>query len=112
MEKRERRLRRKKGIRKKIYGTLEKPRVTVYKSRRHIYVQAIDDDAGNTLSSSSDFAAEIKKNVEGAFVLGNKLAEKLKEKNIKQVTFDRNGYVYHGIVKAIAEGLRKGGVKV
>ena len=112
MNKKERRLRRKKGIRKKIYGTPSKPRITVYKSNRHLYVQAIDDIAGKTVGSLSDFAAGVKCNLEGASKIGVKLADKLLEKKIKEGVFDRNGYVYHGLIKAVADGVRKGGIKV
>jgi large subunit ribosomal protein L18 len=112
MDKIKRRIRRKKGIRKKIHGSKTKPRLTVFRSNRHIYVQAIDDDKGSTLCSSSDGEAGVKKNCDGALRLGQKMAEKLKEAKVKQVVFDRNGFIYHGIVKSIAEGVRKGGIKV
>ncbi len=112
MNKIERRLRRKKGIRKNIYGIPSKPRITVYRSNKHLYVQAIDDLHGNTLCSSSDFDAGIRKNLKGASAVGLKLAEKLLKKNVKDAIFDRNGYIYHGLVKAVADGVRKGGIKV
>ena len=112
MKKNERRMRRKKGIRKAIHGSKAKPRITVFRSNKHIYVQAIDDDKGITLCSSSDVEAGVKKNCDGATRLGQKLAEKLKQAKIKQAVFDRNGYIYHGIVKSIAEGVRKDGIRV
>jgi large subunit ribosomal protein L18 len=112
LKKNERRIRRKKGIRKSIYGSETKPRITVFRSNKHIYVQAIDDDKGSTLCSSSDVKAGVKKNCDGAIFLGQKLAQNLKEAKVKQVVFDRNGYIYHGIVKSIAEGIRKGGIRV
>ncbi len=112
MKKTERRLRRKKGIRKGIHGSKTKPRVTVFRSNKHIYVQAIDDDRGSTLCSLSDIEVGVKKNCDGGARVGQKMAEKLKAAKIKQVVFDRNGYIYHGIVKSIAEGVRKGGIKV
>jgi len=112
IDKRDRRLRRKRGIRKRISGTASKPRITVYKSNRHLYVQAIDDYAGNTLVASSDFDIGKKPSIENAAKIGKKLAEKLIKTKIKEAVFDRNGYPYHGLVKAIAEGVRKGGVKI
>jgi large subunit ribosomal protein L18 len=112
MNKIERRLRRKRGIRKKIRGTKTKPRITVTKSNKHIYAQAIDDDAGRTLGASSDIALKIKRSVESAVKVGEDLAAKLLKIDIKEAVFDRNGYPYHGLVKSIAEGLRKGGIKV
>jgi large subunit ribosomal protein L18 len=112
MNKIERRVRRKKGIRKKIFGTPAKPRITIFKSNKHIYVQAVDDQLGRTIAYSSDVFTGVKKSKEGAVVVGEKLAEKLIGKEIKQAVFDRNGYLYHGLVKSVADGIRKGGVKV
>jgi large subunit ribosomal protein L18 len=103
------RIRRKKGIRKKIFGTSEKPRLTVYRSAKNIYVQAIDDEEGKTLLSLSTLSPEVKKeisyggNVNAAKITGKILKEKLKEKNILHVVFDRNGYLFHGRVKTIAD---------
>jgi large subunit ribosomal protein L18 len=112
MNKIERRLRRKRGIRKKIFGTAVKPRISVFRSNKHIYVQAVDDEAGRTLAHSSDAAVGKKKSLDGATAVGELLAQELVKKEIKQGVFDRNGYLYHGLVKAVAEGVRKGGVKV
>ncbi len=112
MNKYERRLRRKKGIRKKIHGTSDVPRVSVYKSNKHLYVQAIDDDAGTTLLFSSDIEGGVRNNCEGARSVGMQVAQKMKKKKITQVVFDRNGNIYHGVVKSIAEGIREGGVKL
>jgi large subunit ribosomal protein L18 len=112
MNKIEKRLRRKKGIRKNIYGTAEKPRITVFRSNKHIYVQAIDDRNGATIEYSSDFEAKVKKNIDGAAAVGEKLAGKLVKKKIKEAVYDRNGYIYHGVVKALADGVRKGGIKL
>lgn len=112
MNKIERRLRRKRGIRKNIFGTNEKPRITVFKSNKHVYVQAIDDQIGRTLAHSSDALAGSKRSKDGAVAVGEKLAAMLLGKEIKQAVFDRNGYLYHGLVKSVAEGIRKGGVKV
>jgi len=107
-----RRQRRKRGIRKDIYGTIEKPRITIYKSNKHIYVQAIDDYTGNTIAGYSDFKIGKRKNIEVAFAIGKKLAESLSRKDVKKAIYDRNGYIYHGLVKSVAEGVRKGGIRV
>ena len=112
MDKIERRFRRKKGIRKNITGTAAKPRITVFRSNKHIYAQAVNDLTGTTLGYSSDYEAKVKRNMEGASAVGENLAKKLVEKKIKEAVYDRNGYVYHGLVKALAEGIRKGGVKL
>ncbi|MGQ9615161.1 MAG: 50S ribosomal protein L18 [Spirochaetota bacterium] len=112
MDKIERRLRRKRGIRKKIHGTKTKPRITVTKSNKHLYAQAIDDDAARTLGASSDIGLKVRRNVEFAVKVGENLAAELLKIGIKEAVFDRNGYPYHGLVKSIAEGLRKGGIKV
>ncbi len=112
MDKYERRTRRKKGIRKNIHGTKVKPRVSVYRSNRHIFVQAIDDENRVTLCSASDIEAGVKRNTEGALTVGEKLAEKLKMGKVQEAVFDRNGFLYHGIVKSVADGVRKGGIKV
>jgi len=112
MNKIERMLRRKKGIRKKISGTGSKPRICVFKSLRHLYVQAIDDERRVTLAYSWNGSSGVKKNIQGAHTIGEKLAEQLVQKNIKEAVFDRSGYKYHGLVRAVAEGLRKGGIEV
>ncbi len=109
------RLKRKASIRKKIHGTAERPRLTVYESNRYTYVQAIDDVAGRTLAAASNLEKEhrnIGNKVLGLEKLGALVAERLKAKNIAAVVFDRNGYRYHGKVKAIADGARKGGISV
>ncbi len=105
---------RKAHIRKSISGTPERPRMTVFRSNLHMYVQVIDDVAGNTLASASTVEAELKglkNNVSDAAKLGEAIGKRLIEKNINTVVFDRNGYAYHGIVKAIADGARAAGVK-
>lgn len=105
---------RKLHVRKNIEGTAEKPRMTVFKSNRYLYVQVIDDLVGATLVSAStleDSLKAIKRNVEGAAKLGEEIGKRLKEKNVATVVFDRNGYKYHGIVKAIADGARKAGIQ-
>ena len=105
---------RKAHIRKRISGTPERPRMTVFRSNLHMYVQVIDDVAGNTLFSASTVEADLrglKNNVADAAKLGEVVGKRLLEKNIDTVVFDRNGYIYHGIVKAIADGARAAGVK-
>ena len=105
---------RKEHIRKRISGTPERPRMTVFRSNLHMYVQVIDDVAGKTLVSASTVEADLKglkNNVADATKLGEAVGKRLLEKNIDTVVFDRNGYIYHGIVKAIADGARAAGVK-
>lgn len=103
-------------VRKKIMGTLERPRLNVFRSAKNIYVQVIDDINGNTLVSASSLDAEIKElgiyggNVEAARKVGELLAKRASEKGIGQVVFDRGGYLYHGRIKALAEGAREGGL--
>jgi len=114
LEKDRRRLRRKVHIRKRVCGTAERPRMTVTKSNRHISIQIVDDTKGCTLASASTLEKElrnIKATVEGAGKLGEIMGQRLLEKNIKSVVFDRNGYLYHGIVKALADGSRKAGIE-
>ena len=114
LEKDRKRLRRKVHIRKRVCGTTERPRMTVTKSNRHLSIQIIDDTKGCTLASASTLEKElrnIKATVEGAGQLGEIMGKRLLEKNIKSVVFDRNGYLYHGIVKALADGSRKAGIE-
>jgi large subunit ribosomal protein L18 len=111
------RLRRKVRVRKKIVGTDARPRVCVFRSNKHIYAQVISDDQGKTLASVStlsDSLAESTKKAKGvdvAKLVGLALAELCKEKSILQVVFDRNGFLFHGRVKAVADGAREGGLK-
>jgi len=109
------RLKRKASIRKKIHGTPERPRMTVYKSNRHTYVQAIDDSAGATIAAASNLEKDqrgIVNKTAALEKLGQLIGERLKAKNITAVVFDRNGYRYHGKVKAIADGARKAGISL
>jgi len=113
LEKDRKRLRRKIHIRKRVSGTAERPRMTVTKSNRSLSVQVIDDDKGFTLVSASSLEKDlkdIKATVAGAAKLGEVVGKRLLERNIKTVVFDRNGYLYHGIVKALADGTRKTGI--
>jgi large subunit ribosomal protein L18 len=114
IEKDRKRLKRKIHIRKRISGTAERPRMSVNRSNRALYIQIIDDTQGNTLASASTLEKElrnIKCTVEGAGQLGEIMGKRLLEKNIKTVVFDRNGYLYHGLVKAMADGARKAGIQ-
>ncbi len=113
-----RRLRIKQTIRKKIYGTTERPRFSVYRSLNEIYGQIIDDTAGKTIVSLSTNSKEVadelaaaKSKVEKSAIVGKLIAKRALEKNINTVVFDRNGYLYHGRVKAFADGAREGGLK-
>ena len=114
LEKDRKRLKRKVHIRKRISGTASKPRMTVFKSNRSLSIQIINDTEGHTLASASTLEKDlknIKATVEGAAQLGEVMGKRLLEKNIKTVVFDRNGYLYHGTVKAIADGARKAGIQ-
>jgi large subunit ribosomal protein L18 len=114
LEKDRKRLKRKVHIRKRITGTCDRPRMTVTKSNRRISVQVIDDTRGSTVACVSTLEKdlrEIKATVEGAGKLGEIMGKRLLEKNIKSVVFDRNGYLYHGVVKALADGTRKAGIE-
>jgi large subunit ribosomal protein L18 len=112
-DKERKRLHRKIHIRKSIYGTAARPRLTVTRSNKNLSAQVIDDDKGQTLASIStmekDFA-DLKPNTEGAAKLGEALGKRLQDKKITTVVFDRNGYLYHGVVKALAEATRKVGI--
>ena len=110
-----RRLRIKRGIRKKINGTAETPRLSVFRSNKDIYAQLIDDVNGKTIVSFSSKAKEVAKEkgpkIEVSKKVGSLLAEKAKAAGIENVVFDRNGYLYHGRIKSLAEGAREGGLK-
>lgn len=109
----DRKKRLKMGIRKKIKGTPERPRLSVYKSNKVIYAQIIDDSKGVTLAASSSFDLDKKGgvNLEISKNVGKKVAEKAKASGIDAIVFDRNGSLYHGNIKALAEGAREGGLK-
>lgn len=108
-----RRLRIRKGIRRRVHGSVEKPRLSVYKSNSGIYAQIIDDVHGTTLVSANSRELGHKKNVnvEKSKEVGKTLADKAKSNGIEQVVFDRGGYLFHGNVKALADGAREGGLK-
>ncbi|MCX7023495.1 MAG: 50S ribosomal protein L18 [Spirochaetes bacterium] len=109
-----RRDQRRSHVRKNLEGTTERPRMTVYRSNRYLYVQVVDDSKGRTLAAASSLDETLKGvkcNVGGGARIGEEIGKRLKEKNIAKVIFDRNGYKYHGIVKAIADGARKSGIE-
>ncbi len=119
----QRRTRRKNTIRRKVHGTPQRPRLTVFRSLKHIYVQAIDDVNGRTLAQASSLNDEAVARVLGdatasgntvavAAAVGRTIAERLREHNVETAVFDRNGYLFHGRVKALADGVREGGIKV
>lgn len=107
---------RKSRVRRKVAGTGSRPRLTVYRSLKHIYAQLVDDDSGVTLVSASsmgrDMRDELKKKntVDAAKAIGSAIAKKALARDIKQVVFDRNGYAYHGKVKALADAAREAGL--
>ena len=109
------RIRRKAHIRKKVEGSTERPRLSVYRSLNHIYAQVIDDSTGKTLLSASTLSPELKdgkgKKAEQAKEVGKLVAKKCAEAKIEAVVFDRNGFMYHGRIAAVAEGAREGGLK-
>lgn len=113
----QRRVRRKRGIAKRIRGTAEKPRLTVFRSLKHIYAQIIDDRSGATICSAGTLQKGIREqiasggNMSAAKVVGAELAARAKEKNVEAICFDRNGYRYHGRIKALADAAREGGLK-
>ena len=106
------RLKRKRRVRGSISGTALLPRVSIFKSNRYVTAQAIDDVNGNTIASANGKTLGVRANIDGAKVVGAKLAEALKSANIEQIVFDRNGYQYHGVVKSFADSLRDNGIKV
>jgi large subunit ribosomal protein L18 len=118
--KEDRRDRIKLRLRKRIVGTKERPRLTVYRSQAHIYAQAVDDHAGRTLVSASSLEPSVKgalaakergSNLGGAKAIGKTIAERLIAKGITEVVFDRNGFLYHGRIRAVAEAAREAGLK-
>jgi large subunit ribosomal protein L18 len=115
LKKKELRQRRKVHIRKTVEGTVERPRLSVYRSLKHIYAQVIDDATGKTLAAASTLSPELKdgkgKKKELAKQVGKLVAKKCQEAKIAAVVFDRNGFMYHGRIAAVAEGAREGGLK-
>jgi len=112
MTKDQARRRKKIRIRKKISGTGERPRLVVFRSNKHIYAQLVDDDLGKTITASSTASLkDVKLTCDGAIAVGKDIAEKAKSLKVEKVVFDRNGYIYHGRVKALADAAREGGLK-
>lgn len=109
--------RRQRRVRRKVQGTAERPRLCVFRSERHIYAQLIDDRSGRTLAAASTLEPALRGEVHGrnkdsAKRVGRLIAERAKEAGIAEVVFDRNGYVYHGCVAAVAEGAREGELRL
>jgi large subunit ribosomal protein L18 len=110
------RVRRHTRVRKRVNGTPERPRLAVYRSLTHIYVQVIDDVERKTIAAASDVEADVKSKAAGkkkeevAAMIGSLVAERAKEKGVTKVVFDRGGFVFHGRVKALAEAAREGGL--
>ena len=115
MRKQELRRRRKRSIRKRVEGSTERPRLSVYRSLNHIYAQVIDDGSGKTLAAASTLSAELKdgkgKKKDLAKEVGKLVAKKCHDAKIEAVVFDRNGFMYHGRIAAVADGAREGGLK-
>ena len=116
LDKRSARLRRHRRVRKRVFGTPERPRLCVFKSIKHIYAQIIDDENGLTLVSASTLSSDLRDEISGgnnvgaAEAVGEVIGRKAVEKDITSVVFDRGGYLYHGKVKALAEAARKAGL--
>jgi large subunit ribosomal protein L18 len=116
--KEDRRVRIKYRIRKRVLGNEARPRLTVFRSVTHMYVQVVDDMSGRTIASASTVESAVKGslsakggNIAGAKVIGKTIAERLLEKGVKRVVFDRNGFLYHGRVKAVADAAREAGLE-
>jgi large subunit ribosomal protein L18 len=106
------RIKRKKRVRGSIFGTAEKPRVSIFKSNKYVSAQAINDVEGITLAAVSSKAMGLNVNKENAVKVAAQLAENLKAAGIESVVYDRNGYLYHGVVAAFADALRENGIKL
>jgi large subunit ribosomal protein L18 len=111
------RLKRKKRIRKKMAGTENRPRLCVFRSAKHIYAQVIDDSRGHTITAASSMEKTVRENAEStnkvttANMVGKIIARRAMEKGVARVVFDRNGFLYHGRVKAVSEGAREAGLE-
>ena len=110
------RVRRHRRVRKRVFGTPERPRLAVYRSLRHIYAQIVDDTAGRTLAAASTLSLDVREGLEGsgncaaAQAVGKRLAEKALAHGVRAVVFDRGGFKYHGRIKALADAARKAGL--
>lgn len=116
ISKNESRLSRKVRIRRKVNGTADRPRLVVFRSNEHIYAQVVNDETGATIASISTLTMSrtqdgLHGNKEGATQVGREIARLAKEKDVTRVVFDRNGYLYHGRIKAVADGAREGGLE-
>lgn len=113
----EKRFRRKQSIRKRLVGTTERPRLSIFRTSNHMYAQIVDDTTGNTIVSASTLSKELKGkikstgNIEAAKKVGELLSKVAKKNKISTVAFDRNGFLYHGRVKALADAAREGGLE-
>lgn len=111
------RAKRKRRIRKKVHGSPERPRLTVFRSAKHMYAQVIDDTKGTTLAAVSTLQKDLKgpadekAKLDAAKLIGQAIAKVCKDKGIAKVAFDRNGYLYHGRIKALADAAREGGLE-
>lgn len=105
------RIKRHLKIRKKVAGTINKPRLAVFRSNRHIYAQIIDDQAGRTLVAATDIKLEKGAKAKKAYEVGMELAKKAQKHKIKEVVFDRGGFLYHGRILEVAKGAREGGLE-
>lgn len=117
IERRRKRIKRKKSIRRSLTGTTERPRLSVFRTNTNIYAQLIDDSTGNTIAAASTLSKELKGkvkksgNVEAAIKVGELISSLAKKKKVTKVSFDRNGFLYHGRVKALADAARAGGLE-
>lgn len=116
LDKRSARIKRHRRVRKKVFGTPEQPRLSVYKSIKHIYAQIIDDQNGITLVAASTLSPDVRdkvsgSNIKAAKLVGNEIGKKAAENNITSIVFDRGGYRYHGKLKALAEAVREAGLE-
>jgi len=109
------RLKRKQSIRKRVNGDMERPRLSVFRSSKHIYAQVIDDLKGSTVAAASSLEKDMRSktgaNVDAAKAVGKLVAQRAIEKGVKSVVFDRGGYLYHGRIKALADAAREGGLQ-
>ena len=114
LKRNETRLKRHIRVRKRVFGTEERPRLSVYRSNQHIYAQVINDDLGTTLAAASSLDATLKddggNNLDGAKAVGKLVAERAKAAGVDKVVYDRGGYLYHGRIKALADAAREGGL--
>lgn len=109
--KRKKRITRHKRVRALVKGLSSKPRLSIFRSSKHIYAQIIDDESGKTLVSANDIKLKVKTKINRAIKIGKEIAEKALKANIEEVVFDRGGFKYHGRIKALADAAREGGLR-